>query len=67
MARFILALLVFVIPISATADCMGRHTRHWYYQGYNRQDIYRYGAPEGGGYRGGHYSGWYHDNTHYDD
>jgi hypothetical protein len=68
MARFILAALIFAIPLAASEACSRcRQHAHWYYNGYHRQDIYRYGPPENGGYRDGYYGGRYHDNTHYDD
>jgi hypothetical protein len=72
MVRVILAVLIFAIPISATAGCCHRHHYHHWHYSYpgdqvNRGDVYRNGPPELGGYRGGYYSRHYHDNTTYDD
>jgi hypothetical protein len=57
-----------LLPGGAWASCCRHHPRaHWYYQGYHRQDIYRYGPLENGGYRSGYYGGRYHDETKYND
>jgi hypothetical protein len=66
-ATVVILALVSISPTAMASCCHHHHRTHWYYQGYNRQDIYRYGPPENGGYRGGYYNGRYHDNTHYDD
>jgi len=66
MRKTLIAIAAVLASSSAWASCC-HHPPHWYYQGYNRQDIYRYGPPENGGYRGGYYGGHYHDNTTYPD
>ena len=65
------AIALFFSPITAFAGCGRHHYHHWHYSypgdQVNRGDVYRHGAPENGGYRGGYYGGRYHDNTIYPD